>query len=138
MSPIKRRLLTRALAIIPAVSVLLYAGENGVLQLLVLSQVVLSLQLPFAIVPLIRFTSSTRIMGEFVSPTWLKRLACGAALMIIGLNAWLVMQALAPSGAGAGRFAIGLLAALCSALLCWVAFAPLRFTRQHVPADTNR
>ena len=128
ISPLKRRLLTRALAIVPAVAVLFYAGEGGVLQLLVLSQVVLSLQLPFAIVPLIRFTSAPRIMGGFASPTWLRRLAYGAALLIIGLNAWLVMQALAPANAGIGRFAIGLMAVLCGALLAWIAFSPLRFT----------
>ena len=74
-SPLKRSLLTSALAIVPAVVVLFYAGEGGVLQWLVLSQLVLSLQLPFAIVPLIRFTSAARIIGSFVSPVWLRRLA---------------------------------------------------------------
>ena len=137
MSPIKRRLLTRALAIVPAVSVLLYAGENGVLQLLVMSQVVLSLQLPFAIVPLIRFTSSRRIMGEFISPRWLRNMACGAAVLIVVLNGWLVMQALAPDGAVAGRLVVGLMGALCSALLAWVAIAPLRFTPPSSPNDHN-
>jgi manganese transport protein len=126
VSPLKRRLLTRALAIVPAVVVLFQAGEDGVLQLLVLSQVVLSLQLPFAIVPLIRFTSAPQIMGKFASPTWLRRVAWGCALLIIALNTWLVAQALAPSGAGGGRFAIGLMAVLCAALLAWVAFSPLR------------
>ncbi len=128
ISPLKRRLLTRALAIVPAVAVLFYAGEGGVLQLLVLSQVVLSLQLPFAIVPLIRFTSAPRIMGAFVSPAWLRRLAWSAALLIVGLNGWLVVQALAPANAGLGRFVIGAMAVLCVALLAWIAFAPLRFT----------
>ena len=137
MSPIKRRLLTRALAIVPAVSVLLYAGENGVLQLLVMSQVVLSLQLPFAIVPLIRFTSSRRIMGDFISPRWLRNMACGAAVLIVVLNGWLVMQALAPDGAVAGRLVVGLMGALCSALLAWVAIAPLRFTPPSSPNDRN-
>ena len=128
ISPLKRRLLTRAMAIVPAVAVLFYAGEGGVLQLLVLSQVVLSLQLPFAIVPLIRFTSAPRIMGAFVSPVWLKGLAWSAALLIIGLNGWLVMQALAPADVGLGRFVIGAMAVLCVALLAWIACAPLRFT----------
>ncbi len=136
MSPIKRRLLTRALAIVPAVGVLLYSGETGVLQLLVMSQVVLSLQLPFAIVPLIRFTSSRRIMGEFISPRWLRRLACAAAVLIVGLNGWLVMQALAPAGAGVGRIAVGLTAMLCSALLAWVAIAPLHYPLQDAPVDS--
>ena len=137
ISPLKRRLLTRALAIVPAVAVLFYAGEGGVLQLLVLSQVVLSLQLPFAIVPLIRFTSAPRIMAGFASPVWLRRLAWGAALLIIGLNGWLVMQALAPANAGVGRFAIGLMAVLCGALLAWIAFAPLRFTPAGVCPPAN-
>ena len=128
MSPIKRRLLTRALAIVPAVGVLLYAGETGVLQLLVMSQVVLSLQLPFAIVPLIRFTSSRRIMGEFISPRWLRNMAFVAAVLIVLLNGWLVLQALAPGEAGLGQFAVGLLAVICSALLAWVSIAPLRYT----------
>ena len=137
MSPLKRRLLTRSLAIVPAVAVLFYAGEKGVLQLLVLSQVVLSLQLPFAIVPLIRFTSAPRIMAGFVSPVWLRRLAWTAALLIIGLNAWLVMQALAPAAGGIGRFVIGLMALGCGSLLAWIAFAPLRFAapQTRAPGD---
>ena len=140
ISPLKRRLLTRALAIVPAVAVLFIAGDGGVLQLLVFSQVVLSLQLPFAIVPLIRFTSSPRIMGGLASPAWLRRLAWSAAVLIIALNGWLVMQALAPADAGAsaeaGRFAIGLMAVLCGALLAWVAFSPLRFMPDH-PLASN-
>ena len=142
MSPVARRLLTRAIAVVPAVAVLTYAGESGVLQLLVLSQVVLSLQLPFAIVPLIRFTSAPHLMGSFVSPVWLKRLAWSAALLIIVLNAWLVVQALglangpADIGSGMGdgagaftnviRFGIALAAVLCISLLAWITFAPLR------------
>jgi manganese transport protein len=131
MSPIKRRLLTRAIAIVPAVAVLVYAGEQGVLQLLILSQVVLSLQLPFAIVPLIRFTNAQRIMGSFASPVWMCGLAYAAAVMIIGLNAWLVMQALAtPSGlfswARGGQYLIGTVAILYAVLLAWVTFAPLK------------
>ena len=117
---------------------LFYAGEGGVLQLLVLSQVVLSLQLPFAIVPLIRFTNAHRIMGTFVSPAWLRRLAWGAALLIIGLNGWLVVQALAPADAGLGRVVIGLMAALCVALLGWIAFVPLRFTPAGVCGPTHK
>ena len=137
ISPLKRRLLTRALAIVPAVAVLFHAGEEGVLQLLVLSQVVLSLQLPFAIVPLIRFTSAPRVMGAFASPPWLRRLACGAALLIIGLNGWLVVQTLGPSSGGGARIAIGLAAVLCGALLAWVTFAPLRFTPGYTSAGSS-
>ena len=138
MSPIKRRLLTRALAIVPAVAVLLVSGDSGVLQLLVLSQVVLSLQLPFAIVPLIRFTSAPQIMGAFVSPAWLRRLACGAALLIVALNAWLVVQVLASASAGVWNVPVGLITLLCSALLAWVAIVPLRNTPQSSPTNMER
>ena len=128
MNPIKRRLLTRALAIVPAMVVLLQVGDAGVLPLLVLSQVVLSLQLPFAIVPLIRFTSSPRIMGGFASPAWLKRMAWSATLLIISLNIWLVLQVVAPDGelGGVRGFLVGGAALLCTALLAWVSFAPLQ------------
>jgi manganese transport protein len=140
MSPIKRRLLTRALAIVPAVVVLIQAGEEGVLQMLVLSQVVLSLQLPFAIVPLIRFTSAPRFMGAFASPFWLRLLASAAALMIIALNAWLVMQAFASpmgvfSASGSAQYLLGLIAILCAALLVWISFVPLKLTPVFTPAN---
>lgn len=128
MSPFKRRLLTRALAIVPAVAVLFHSGEAGVLQLLLWSQVVLSLQLPFAIVPLIRFTGSARLMGAFTSPPWVRRLASGAALLIVGLNVWLVGQTLAGADGpqGLGALALALLAAACGALLLHVLVVPLR------------
>jgi len=85
-----RRLVTRLLAIIPAVIVVGASGDRGATQLLVLSQVVLSLQLPFAVVPLVRFTGSSKIMGRFASPTWLRALAWIIAAVIIGLNATLL------------------------------------------------
>ena len=141
MSPIKRRLLTRALAIVPAVAVLVHAGEDGVLQLLVLSQVVLSLQLPFAILPLIRFTNTTSIMGSFKSPKWLRVVAYGAALLIISLNVWLVVRALGPNGAlasaGAMRWVFALVGLFCGALLVWITFSPLRLTPSHT-ASTQK
>jgi manganese transport protein len=138
ISPLKRRLLTRSLAIVPAVAVLFHAGEGGALQLLVLSQVVLSMQLPFAVLPLIRFTSAPRIMGAFASPAWLRCLAWGAALMIVGLNGWLVMQALAPSDAGVGRLLAGSVAMACVALLLWISFVPLRFTGAGICAEAHK
>jgi manganese transport protein len=130
ISPIKRRLLTRSLAIVPAVAVLVHAGEDGVLQLLVLSQVVLSLQLPFAIVPLIRFTNTTSLMGSFASPKWLSGVAYSAAVLIISLNVWLVLQALGPDGAlasaGAIRWVFAVVGLFCGLLLLWITFTPLR------------
>jgi len=92
--PWLRRLITRSLAIIPAALTIVVLGEQGTYQLLILSQVVLSMQLPFAVVPLIQFTSDRRLMGEFASKLWVKILAWLAATVIIGLNIWLVITTL--------------------------------------------
>ncbi len=81
-----RRLSTRLLAIVPAVIVAAYYGESGTAKLLILSQVVLSLQLPFAVVPLVQFTSDRTRMGRFVNPRWLKFLAWAISAVIIALN----------------------------------------------------
>ncbi|MFL5106146.1 MAG: divalent metal cation transporter, partial [Xanthobacteraceae bacterium] len=81
-----RRLLTRAIAIVPAVIVTIWYGEKGTAQLLILSQVILSLQLPFAIVPLVMFTADRRKMGDLVAPRWVTVLAAIVAVTIIGLN----------------------------------------------------
>ena len=87
ISPVARRLITRVIAIIPALAVILIWGAEETGRLLILSQVVLSFQLPFAIVPLVMFTASRTKMGDLVSPRWLT-LACAiVALTIIGLNA---------------------------------------------------
>jgi NRAMP (natural resistance-associated macrophage protein)-like metal ion transporter len=86
LPPWLRRLVTRVLAIVPAVMVAAYYGESGTAKLLVLSQVVLSLQLPFAVVPLVQFTSDGAKMGRFVNPRWLKYAAWGISAVIIGLN----------------------------------------------------
>jgi manganese transport protein len=85
-----RRLVTRAIAIVPAAAVTIWYGESGTAQLLILSQVVLSLQLPFAIVPLVMFTADRRKMGALVAPFWVTVLAALAALLIIGLNVKLI------------------------------------------------
>lgn len=87
IAPWLRRLLTRMIAIVPAVVVTLLAGEKATGRLLILSQVVLSLQLPLAVVPLVMFTSSRRKMGPFVAPLWLSALAVATAAVIIILNA---------------------------------------------------
>jgi manganese transport protein len=92
MRPWLRRLITRSLAIVPAVLTAIFFGEHGTAQLLILSQVILSLQLSFAVFPLVQFTSERAKMGEFVNPRWLKRLAYGAAILIAALNAWLLIQ----------------------------------------------
>jgi manganese transport protein len=90
--PWLRRLITRLIAIIPAVIVSIIGGESGTAKLLILSQVILSLQLSFAVFPLVMFTSSKLKMGEFVNPVWLKLLAYFVAALIATLNVWLLFQ----------------------------------------------
>ncbi len=92
LRPWLRRLITRLIAIIPAIIVTWLYGERGTGPLLILSQVVLSLQLPFAVFPLVAFTSSRAKMGEFVNPLWVKVLAWTVALVIAALNVWLLYQ----------------------------------------------
>jgi manganese transport protein len=92
LPPWLRRLVTRLLAIVPALISIAYFGEQGTSSLLVFSQVILSLQLSFAVVPLVMFTSDRRLMGEFVNPWWLKAIAWAIALIIAGLNLWLLAQ----------------------------------------------
>src|SRR5436190_7261802 len=86
LPPWLRRLTTRAIAIIPAAVVTIWYGEKGTAQLLILSQVILSLQLPFAIVPLVMFTADRRKMGDLVAPRWVTALAALTAAVIIALN----------------------------------------------------
>ena len=90
--PWLRRLITRLIAIIPAVIVSIIGGESGTAKLLILSQVILSLQLSFAVFPLVMFTSSKLKMGEFVNPAWVKVLAYLVATLIASLNIWLLFQ----------------------------------------------
>ena len=92
LRPWLRRLITRSIAIIPAVIVALFYGESGTAKLLIFSQVILSLQLSFAVFPLVMFTSDRVKMGEFVNPRWLKALAYTVAGLIASLNAWLLVQ----------------------------------------------
>jgi manganese transport protein len=87
-----RRLVTRLLAIIPAVIVTAIYGSTGTAKLLVLSQVVLSMQLSFAVFPLVAFTSDAKRMGPFVNRLWLKIAGWSSAFLIAGLNAWLLVQ----------------------------------------------
>jgi len=92
LRPWLRRLITRAIAIIPAIIMTVVSGEKGATDLLVLSQVILSLQLSFAVFPLIIFTNDKVKMGEFVNKPWIKYLAWFVAIIIAGLNAWLLLQ----------------------------------------------
>jgi manganese transport protein len=92
LRPWVRRLITRGIAIVPAVIVSMVAGENGTGKLLILSQVILSLQLSFAVVPLVQFTGNRAKMGEFANGPWVKRLAWAATIFIALLNIWLLVQ----------------------------------------------
>lgn len=86
LPPWLRRLITRAIAIVPAAGVTLYYGSSGTGQLLILTQVVLSLQLSFAVVPLVMFTANRAKMGALAAPRWLVALAILIAVVIIALN----------------------------------------------------
>jgi manganese transport protein len=86
-----RRLITRLIAIVPAVIVTALYGQKGVGSLLILSQVILSLQLSFAVIPLVQFTSERRKMGPFTNGPLLQATAWGVALIILGLNGWLLL-----------------------------------------------
>jgi manganese transport protein len=92
--PWLRRLITRLIAIIPAVIVIAVKGERGSYDLLILSQVVLSLQLPFAIIPLIKFTSDRGLMGGVTNRLWVKVLAWVSAAVVVGLNTNLIIRTL--------------------------------------------
>ena len=89
-----RRLITRVIAIVPAVIVTALYGEKGTGALLILSQVILSLQLSFAVVPLVQFTADRAKMGQFASGPLLKGAAWLVAAAIIGLNGWLLLGTL--------------------------------------------
>ena len=95
--PWLRRLITRCVAIVPAIVVVSLYGESGTGSLLILSQVVLSLQLPFAVFPLVMFTSDRKKMGALVSPGWMQVLAWAVAVIIALLNVWLLYQTFASS-----------------------------------------
>jgi manganese transport protein len=131
MRPWLRRLITRSLAIIPAAITIYIAGEHGVYQLLILSQVILSMQLPFAIIPLVHFTSDRRRMGAFANRLWVVGLSWVTAVVILVLNVWLMGQSIKDWLAVAGGwrpYVILLLAVIgvfLLALLIWITVEPV-------------
>ena len=138
MRPWLRRLITRTIAIIPAAFTVYFAGEHGTYQLLILSQVILNMQLPFAVIPLIQFTNSRDRMGTFANRAWVKALAWSAAVIILSLDIWLVSLTIRDwlSNAGPRRGWLELLLAVVlvalSFLLGWIVFQPFiarRFPR---------
>ena len=130
--PWLRRLVTRLLAIVPAMVAIWLAGSHGTFQLLILSQVVLNLQLPFAIIPLIQFTSDRDQMGEFANGFWLRLGGWASAVIVLGLNIWLAIQTIGGLGKSAGAVwaaDLGITLPVCFALLAllaWIAFQPYR------------
>ena len=92
LKPWLRRLVTRLVAIVPALVTIVFLGEGSTSNLLILSQVILSLQLSFAVVPLVMFTSDRRLMHEYVNPRWLTVLAWSIVMVIIALNSWLLLR----------------------------------------------
>jgi manganese transport protein len=92
LAPWLRRLVTRGIAIVPAAAVTLWYGDAGTAKLLILSQVVLSLQLPFAVIPLVMFTASKAKLGPLVAPRWLSSVAAVIAAVIVALNAKLIFD----------------------------------------------
>jgi manganese transport protein len=130
MRPWLRRLITRSIAIVPAALTIYLAGEKATYGLLILSQVILSMQLPFAVIPLIHFTSDRSRMGAFASPGWVRALAWITAAIIVGLNLRLAEMEVSQwvAGSGAWRPVVLLVtiptALLLLALLLWVSFEP--------------
>jgi len=136
LRPWLRRLITRSLAIIPAALTIWIAGDSGTFQLIILSQVILSLQLPFAVIPLVHFTSDSSRMGEFANRLWVRLLAWFCAGIILVLNIGLAITTISGWLAGAGnlRPLIALVVIpLClgiATLLGWVTFEPMLTRRR--------
>jgi manganese transport protein len=126
LKPWIRRLVTRTIALIPAVVVIAYSGENGSYRLLILSQVILSLQLPFAIIPLLNFTSDRFKMGAFANKSWVFITGWITAVIIIVLNANLIFNEVSGWLSSGGWFAtltwiVGIpIIAASTILLAWI------------------
>ncbi len=134
--PVVRRIITRSLAIIPAALVIGIMGDSSTLGLLISSQVVLSLQLSFAVIPLIHFTSSKRLMGEFANSIWIKIGSWLTAAIVLGLNIRLVYDKEIslledPSSRTLGIIALPLLAAVAGLLLYIIIKPMLRSVREY-------
>jgi manganese transport protein len=130
IQPWLRRAITRFLAITPAALTIYLAGEAGTYQLLILSQVVLSLQLPFAVIPLVHLTSDRKRMGEFANGVWLKLAAWFCALFILILNVWLLWNQAVSWAQHSGSYrplfitSAGVVALGFTILLFYISFLP--------------
>ncbi len=131
MRPWLRRLVTRSLAVIPAAITIYFTGDTGTYRLLILSQVIINMQLPFAVVPLLHFTSDRRRMGEFANKFWVTILAWITAAVILVLNIWLIGQSVSDWLAAAGGYRPYVLLlvvpvfVVVGALMLWVIAEPL-------------
>jgi manganese transport protein len=132
VQPWLRRLVTRLLAIVPAMAVIWLMGNSGTFQLLILSQVVLNLQLPFAIIPLLHFTNDPQRMGGFASGWPLRVGGWITAAIVVGLNIWLAGQTIGDWARASGPWAPLVWTfslAVCGALfglLVWITVQPYR------------
>ena len=115
IAPWLRRMITRGIAIVPALFIVSSTGGQDTVQLLVLSQVVLSMQLPFAIFPLMAVTSSRKAMGEFANPLPVKIVGYGVCVLIAGLNLYLLWSTIGPVW-------VGVIVAIMAAFTAWVRF----------------
>jgi len=147
MQPWLRRAVTRSMAIIPAALTIYFAGSQGTAKLIVLSQVILNMQLPFAVIPLVHFTSDRKRMGGFANGTWLRIAAWACAVFILLLNGWLLWDQFREWAAGSGSYRPVVVAACVAGslgfatLLVVVSFWP-RFRRMpqvpgHVAVDVE-
>ena len=130
MRPWLRRLITRTIAIIPAAITVYVSGDQGTYKLLILSQVILSMQLPFAVIPLIHFTSDRRRMGELANPAWVRWLSWASAALILALNIRLLFDGAGELLGGSGHHPLvwliaGTIGAAVGGLLLWILFEPL-------------
>lgn len=122
ITPWIRRLITRGLAVIPAVVLISINGGKGTVDLLILSQVVLSMQLSFAIFPLMMFTSDPKRMGEFANPLWMKVVGYAVCGLIAGLNLYLLFQTATEHFGSRGQIGLGILALGALAFSLWVKY----------------
>ncbi|MCW3070423.1 MAG: iron transporter [Bacteroidetes bacterium] len=136
IQPWLRRLITRMIAIIPAFLVIYFFGEGATGELLILSQVILSMQLGFAIIPLIHLTSDRKQMGIFANKTWVKVCAWLIAIIIVGLNAKLVIGTVADWIAAAENpwilyITVVPLIVAAGLLLLYITFSPILKKSKH-------
>jgi manganese transport protein len=142
MRPWLRRLITRSLAVIPAALTIYFAGEQSTLGLLILSQVLLSMQLPFAVIPLIHFTSDRARMGGFANRNWVRTFAWIVAAIIVGLNARLAAGSISDWIGRSGVWkplviAVTIpVAGFMAGLLIWITFEPMITRRRRMGRDS--